>query len=98
MKNCEFKLSYILAVVYNMCLKESRFPDRWKVSSVVSLFMNVGEWSMAKIFPPVGLLSVVSKIFEKLIIATSRNANLLSDFLNGFRFSRSTVDLLTVIF
>ena len=86
MKTCEIKLSYILAVVYNMCLKESRFPDRWKVSSVVSLFMNVGEWSMAKIFPPVGLLSVVSKIFEKLIIATSRNANLclISRMVSGF--------------
>ena len=27
LKNCEFELSYILAELFNMCLKESFFPD-----------------------------------------------------------------------
>ena len=35
LKNCEPELSYILAELFNMCLKESCFPDCWKVSSVV---------------------------------------------------------------
>ena len=34
-KNGELELSYILAELFNMCLKESSFPDCWKVSSVV---------------------------------------------------------------
>ena len=29
------ELSYILAELFNKCLKESCFPDCWKVSSVV---------------------------------------------------------------
>ena len=33
LKNCEPELSYILAELFNMCLKESCFPDCWKVSS-----------------------------------------------------------------
>ena len=43
LKNCEPKLSYILAELFNICLKESQFPDCWKVSSVVLVFKKVGE-------------------------------------------------------
>ena len=48
LKNCVPKLSYILAELFNKCLKESCFPDCWKVSSVVPVFKNVGERSTAK--------------------------------------------------
>ena len=66
LKNCETELSYILAKLFNKCLKESCFPDCWKVSSVVPVFKNVGERSTAKNYWPVSLLSVVSKVFENL--------------------------------
>ena len=36
-KNWEFEISYILAELFSMCLKESSFPDCWKVSLVVLL-------------------------------------------------------------
>ena len=48
LKNCEPELSYILAELFNMCLKEFCFPDCWKVSMVVFVFKNVGERSPAK--------------------------------------------------
>ena len=48
LKNCEPELSYILAELFNMCLKESCFPDCWKVSSAVPVFKIVGERSTAK--------------------------------------------------
>ena len=40
LKNCEPELSYILAELFNKCLKESCFSDCWKVSSVVSVFKS----------------------------------------------------------
>ena len=84
-----------------MCLKESCFADCWKVSSVVPVFKNVGERSTAKNHRPVSLLSVVSKVFEKLvnnrIVDHLENEGLFSDFQYGFRSSRSTADLLTVV-
>ena len=67
LKNHELELSYILAEPFNKCLKESCFPDCWKVSSVVPVFKNVGERSTVKNYHPVSLLSVVSKVFEKLV-------------------------------
>ena len=67
LKNCELELSYILAELFNKYLKESCFPDCWKVSSVVPIFKNVGERSTAKNNRPVSLISVVSEVFEKLV-------------------------------
>ena len=43
LRNCEPELSDILAELFNMCFKKSYFPDCWKVSSVVSVFTNVGR-------------------------------------------------------
>ena len=100
-KNCELELSYILAELFSKCLKESSFPDCWKVLSVVPVFKNVGERSTAKNYRPVSLLSVVSKVFEKLvnnrIVDHLEKCGLFSDFQYGFRSSRSTADLLTVV-
>ena len=67
LKNCEPELSYILAELFNICLKESCFPDCWKVSSVVPVFKNIGERSTVKNYYQVSLLSVVIEVFEKLI-------------------------------
>ena len=88
LKNCEPELSYILAELFNKCHKESCFPDFWKVLSVVLVFKNVGERSIAKSYYPVSLLSVVSKIFEKLannrIVDHLAKYGLFSDFQYGF--------------
>ena len=55
----------------------------------------------AKNYRPVSLLSVVSKVFEKLvnnrIVDHLEKCGLFSDFQYGFRSSRSTADLLTVV-
>ena len=60
---------------------------------------NVGERSTAKNYHPVSLLSVVSKVFEKYannrIVDHLENCGFFSYFEYGFRFSRSTADLLT---
>ena len=84
-----------------MCLKESCSPDCFKVSLAVPVFKIVGERSTAKNYRPVSLLSVVSKVFEKLvnnrIVDHLENYGLFSDFQHGFRSSRSTADLLTVM-
>ena len=101
LKNCVPELSYILAEIFNKCLKESCFPDCWKVSLVVPVFKNVVERFTAKNYYFVSLLSVVSKVFERLvnnrIVDHLQKCGLFSDFQYGFRSSRSTADLLSCI-
>ena len=80
LNNCELELSYILAELFNKCLKESCFPDSWKFSLAIPVSMIVGERSTTKNYHPVSLFSVVSNASEKLIIElliTWRNVNFL---------------------
>ena len=69
---------------------------------MVPVFKDIEERSTAKNYRPVSLLSVVSKVFEKLlnnrIVDHLEKCGLFSDFQDGFRSSRSTADLLTVLY
>ena len=103
LKNFELNFIHtVLAGISNMCLKESCFPDCWKVSSMVPVFKNIGERSTAKNYHPTSLFSVVSEVFEKLLskrIADDlEKCGLFSDFQYGFRSSQSTSDLLIFVF
>ena len=68
---------------------------------MIPVFKNVGERSTAKNYRSVSLLSVVSKVFEKLvnnrIVDHLEKCGLFSDFQYGFKSSLSTADLLTVV-
>ena len=70
-----------------MCLKESCFPNCWKVSSVVLIFKKVEERSTAE----------NSALLNKRVIDQLEKCGLFSDFQYGFRSSQSTSDLLTVV-
>ena len=67
-----------LGVLFSSCLK---------VSSVVPVLKNVGERSEAKNYRLVSLLSVVIKVFEKLvnnrIVDHPEKCGLFSDFQYG---------------
>ena len=67
---------------------------------MVPVFKNFGERSTAKNYHTVCVLSVVSKVFEKLvnnrIVDHLEKWGLFYDFQYGFRSSRSTADLLIV--
>ena len=68
---------------------------------MVPVFKNVRERSTAKNYHPVSLLSVVSKVFQKLvnnrIVYHLEKCGLFYDFQYGFRSSRSFADVLTVV-
>ena len=68
---------------------------------MVHVFKNIGERSTGKNFRPVSLLSVVTKVFEKLVNSKIADhlekCGLSSDFRYGFRPSPSIVDLATVV-
>ena len=42
LKNCEPEVSYVLAELFSKCLKLSCSPYCLKISSVVSIFKNIG--------------------------------------------------------
>ena len=68
---------------------------------MLPVFKNVEKGSTAKNYCPVSFLSVVNKVFEKLvnnrIVDHPQKCDLFSDFQYGIRSSRSTTDLLPVV-
>ena len=99
--NCELQLSYVLAGLFSIFLKESCFLDCWKILSVVPLFNNVGERSTDKTYHSVNLLRVVNKFCQKHVsnrlLDDLEKCGLFFGFQYGFRSSQSTVDFLTVV-
>ena len=101
LQRCSPELSYVLSKLFNKCLVESSFPSCWKCPSVVPAFKNSGERSDPQNYRPISLLPIISKVFESLInsalVSHLESHGLFSDKQYGFRASRSTTDLLTVI-
>ena len=68
---------------------------------MVPVFKNVGERSTAKIYCPVSLLSVVCKVFEKLvnnvIVDHIEKCGLFLNFSYGFRSLQSTAVFLAAV-
>ena len=70
------------------------------VFQIAGRFHHVGESSTTKNYGPVSLLSVVGRVFEKLvnnrIVDHQQKCGLFSDFQYGFRSCLPTADLLAV--
>ena len=66
---------------------------------MVPVFKNVWEMFVAKNYHHFSLLSVVSKVFEKIVdnrlVDDHEKCDLFSDFLYGFKSSQTTADLQT---
>ena len=84
-----------------MCVSSSVFPSSRKVASVVPISKGAGEYSDPTNYRPISLLPIVSKIFECFInqqlLRHLEVNDLLTDCQYGFRHSRSTGDLLSLI-
>ena len=95
LKNCEPEFSYILAELFNICLRESCFSDCWKVS-LVSLYLR-------KLRKGLKLKTTALLVFFLWLVKSLKNFDhlekfgLFSDFQYDFRYSQSTADLLTVV-
>ena len=98
LKNCKPELSYILAELFNKCLKKSYFSDCWKVLSVVPVF-KVGKGLQLKAATLLVFflwLLKSEKLVNNKIVDHLEKCALFSDFQYGFRSSQSTADVLTV--
>ena len=97
LKKCSSELAEPLSVLFETCLRENCWPSIWKQARVVPVHKKLSKSEPGN-YRPISLLSVISKVFEK-ILADEINQflednNILSQKQFGFRASRSTADLL----
>lgn len=84
-----------LTYIFNLSLVSGCFPDRWKLAQVTPIYKN-GRKDDPNNYRPISLLSVFSKILEKIVnsrlTAFLDKHKVLSDNQFGFRKGKSTED------
>ncbi len=66
LKACSNELANGLAHMANLSFEYGDYPDQLKIATVIPLFKK-GEPHLAQNHRPISLLSILNKIFEKLI-------------------------------
>ena len=98
LKQCSKVLAAPLAKLFLLYFRCHVQPSLWKIARVIPILKKQSH-SGAKNYRPVSLLSVVSKVMEKIvntaIINHLEHKKALSIHLYGFRQGLSTSDLLT---
>jgi hypothetical protein len=93
LKVCGQYLGKPLACTYNISLKQGKFPDRLKYSTVVPVFKS-GDRSQIVNYRPISLLTGFSKVFENLLYSRIMQHvqchNILVSNQYGFRNGLST--------
>ena len=92
-RSCNKVLTKPLALLYNLCISSSTFPDDFKKAKVIPLHMQL-EKILVDNYRPISLLNCFSKLFEilvhKQVIGFLHKHALLYQYQFGFRKKHST--------
>lgn len=92
-KYCHFELLDPLLHIINLSFSQGIFPDYLKLAKVIPLFKN-GDLSRFNNYRPISVLSVFSKLFERLfynrLVSFLNQEDILYENQFGFRKSHST--------
>ena len=95
LRNAAAELASPLARLFQLCFNKEYMPAQWKVANVIPCFKKGDKHSLSN-YRPISLLSVLSKVMEKLINKSMwkhlENHKLISDRQFGFRAGHSTSD------
>ena len=91
----------VLTNLFNQSIHSGQVPIAWKCSSVVPIPKGSEDLSSPKNYRPISLLSIISKILERLIhskvLKHLQDSNILSNSQWGFSAGKSTVGALLAV-
>ena len=97
LKACAFSASEVLSSLFRISLDSGVLPQEWKISNVVPVF-KAGDECQASNYRPISLLSIVSKVLERVVhnslLSHIEDNSLLSGVQFGFRPGCSTQEAL----
>ena len=97
LKTCSDQLSIPLAIIFNKCIQTETFPTQWKYANFCPIF-KTGDSQIISNYRPISLLSLVSKIFEKILYNRMYNYcvqnNILTARNSGFKKMDSAINQL----
>lgn len=84
-----------LLTMYNACLMEGTFPNRWKVQRLVLIPKGKGDPCAASAYRPLCMLDTAGKLLERMLLTRlqtiTEGPSGLSSGQHGFRRGRSTL-------
>ena len=92
-RECADLISVSLCALFNKSLVSGIFPDDWKCARVTPLFKE-GEPSDLNNYRPISVISVIAKVFERIVYDQLynflTNEDIISNHQSGFRPLHST--------
>ena len=100
LRNAAAELASPITRLFQLCFNKGHMPAQWKVADVIPCHKK-GDKHSSSNYRPISLLSVLSKVMERLINKAMwkhlDNHKLISDQQFGFRAGHSTSDALTYV-
>ena len=101
LKEISSEISLPLQGLFNFSLRSGKVPRQWKIANVCAIYKKSDPQDVSN-YRPVSLLSVVSKVLERIIhkyiFNHLRSTDFLSIFQSGFIPKDSTVNQLVSIY
>ncbi|CAK1590637.1 unnamed protein product [Parnassius mnemosyne] len=97
LKYTEDTICVPLTILYNKCIQDGVFPAIWKTANITPIHKE-GSKNDVENYRPISLLSVLSKVFERLVhnVIYPVLHNIIIPEQHGFVIKRSTVSNLLV--
>jgi hypothetical protein len=93
LKECAGTITPALTELLNQSLNEGLFPSQLKIAKIIPIY-KAGDRTLVENYRPIALLSVISKIYEKVVrkrlIQYLEEANIINPRQYGFRNKSST--------
>ena len=91
----------ILCRIFNISLEQGKFPTLWKKANVTPLYKKDSASTVSN-YRPISLLSVTSKVFERIVFKYIFNYFkenfIINNYQSGFQSGRSTVTQLLELY
>ena len=95
LKHCKTTLLHSLHVLLCQCWQEGAVPQDMRDAKIITLFKNKGERSDCNNYRGISILSVIGKVFAKVILIRLQKLaeRVYPKSQCGFRAGRSTIDM-----
>ncbi len=94
LKETSKTISKPLCLLFNRSIRESSYPDKWKLANVMPLF-KTGDRDQSCNYRPISLISCIGKVMERIVFKHIYNHlhfnNLIYKQQSGFLPGHSTV-------
>lgn len=93
-KHLPYRALVLILHIFNAILRLGYFPEKWKVARVIMILKPGKDPALAPSYRPISILSVFSKLIERLILARMHSyiTAIIPDHQFGFRGGHGTVE------